>query len=154
MSDHAERNRAPKPDAPVDWEALVAEIIAHPEPEIPFEDTEQGQRELAAGPGFTGTLRDYLAWIEEVLMYGSLQLGEAREVEHPVSTDALQRELRLVTGGFSTDESLLHRVRQGFLAMYWESEHRGGLYLYEIPASALESTEVYPWMRPVAADDH
>lgn len=153
MSELAERNQAPNSDAPVDWEALVAEMIAHPEPVIPFEETEQGQRELAAAPGFEGTLRDYLDWIEEMLMYGSLQLSEAREIDSPPFAGKLFHELRLVTGGFSTDESLLHRVRQGFLSMFWMSEHRGGLYVYEIPDSMLESDEIYPWMRPVPRDD-
>ncbi|WP_284982346.1 hypothetical protein [Arthrobacter sp. efr-133-TYG-118] len=78
----------------------------------PFEETEQGRRELEAKPGFTGTLQEYLDWLDKMLMYGG-------------------------------------RVEQGLLGlMYWESSHRGGLFIFQIPQDALDSEQVLEWMKP------
>lgn len=114
---------------------------------VPFEETEQGRRELQAEPGFSGTLQEYLDWLDEMLMYGGLTLSEPRP--HPWRKSQLVRELKLVTGGFSTDEKLIGRAERGLLGlMYWESSHRGGLFVYLIPQEALDSELVREWMKP------
>ncbi|MDP9904595.1 hypothetical protein [Arthrobacter bambusae] len=111
-----------------------------------FEDTEQGKCELEAKPGFTGTLQGYLEWLDGMLMYGGLTLSEPQPHEW---RKGLFRELRLVTGGFSTDEKLIGRAERGLLGlMYWESSHRGGLFVFLIPQDALDSEVVHEWMKP------
>ncbi|BAS11809.1 hypothetical protein AHiyo8_01120 [Arthrobacter sp. Hiyo8] len=119
-----------------------------PEVELPpFEETEQGRREKEAQPGFTGTLQGYLDWLDEMLMYGGLTLSEPRL--HPWRKNQLVHELKLVTGGFSTDEKLIGRVERDLLGlMYWESSHRGGLFVFQIPQDALDSGQVREWMKP------
>jgi hypothetical protein len=57
-----------------------------------------------------------------MLMYGGLTLAEPRPHEW---RKGLFRELKLVTGGFSTDEKLIGRAERGLLSRYWESSHRG-----------------------------
>jgi hypothetical protein len=111
----------------------------------PYEESPQGIREAESQPGFTGTLRAYIEWIECMLMYGSLRLGPAEEHEW---RGGRYHRLELVTGGFSTDEALLGCVRQGRLAMHWECEHAGGLYVYLIPEWALAETKASVWMPP------
>ena len=132
---------------PPDSTDLRTWLATQPEvDEIPFEETEQGKREKEAQPGFTGTLRAYLDWIEELLMYGSFRLSEPQL--HEWRKNQLFRELRLVTRGFSTDEMLIGRAEQGLLSMYWESSHRGGLFVFFIPESALNSEDIHEWMKP------
>jgi hypothetical protein len=111
----------------------------------PYEESPQGIREAETQVGFTGILRAYLEWIESMLMDGSLRVSPAEEHEW---RSGRYHRLELVTGGFSTDETLLGRVRQGRIAMHWESEHAGGLYVYLIPEWALASIESSAWMRP------
>lgn len=114
---------------------------------IPFEETEQGKRKLEAKPGFTGTLQGYLHWLCEMLMYRGLTLSELRP--HEWRKDQFFRELRLVTGGFSTDEKLIARAERGLLGLkYWESSHRGGLFVFLIPESALDDGQIRQWMEP------
>ena len=126
-----------------DLEALTALTAAD---QVPFEETDQGQRELDAKPGFTGMLHDYLDWIEEMLMFGSLTLSEPQPHEW---RKGLFRELRLVTAGFSADERLIGRVERSLLGLrYWESSHRGGLFVFRIPQQALDSDHVHEWMEP------
>lgn len=111
----------------------------------PYQESPQGIREAETQPGFTGTLRAYLEWIESMVMYGSLRLSAAEQ--HDWRSGRYHR-LELVTGGFSTDEALLGRVKQGLLAVHWESEHAGRLYVYLIPEWALVDTKASVWMRP------
>lgn len=46
------------------------------------------------------------------------------------------REVRLTTGGFSDNEDLVARLRRTiFWWTYWESTHRGGMFVFRVPIS-------------------
>lgn len=111
-------------------------------------ETEQDRRETRADEGFTGTLRGFIDWIADLLMYGGLVEKEPKE--HPVFRGREVVEISLITGGFSTDEHLLSRVfRDSFmLRSWWESTHSGGLYVYLVPTSELASDEEREWLKP------
>lgn len=111
-------------------------------------ETEQDWREALADKGFTGTLRGFLDWIAELLMYGGLVESEPQE--HPLFRGREVVEIAMITGGFSTDEHLLSRVfRDSFLLRsWWESTHAGGRYVYLIPTSSLASDEEREWLKP------
>ena len=153
------RLEAPNPQSVIEWVLYPSQMDGRPmevirglekqpqdEP-VPFEETEQGQREKEAQPGFTGPLQGYLDWLDGMLMYGGLTLSEPRP--HEWRKDQLFRELRLVTGGFSTDEKLIGRAERGLLGLkYWESSHGGGLFVFLIPESALDDGQIHEWMKP------
>ncbi|MDP9903233.1 hypothetical protein [Arthrobacter bambusae] len=131
---------------PPDSDNLTAWLEPQPEVELPpFEETPQGMREKEAQPGFTGTLRGYLDWINEMLMYGSIRVSEPQPHEW---RKGLFREVSLVTGGYSTDEKLIGRIRTGLLSMFWESSHSGGLDIYLIREEQFANEAVQQWMRP------
>lgn len=111
-------------------------------------ETEQDRREALADKGFTGTLRGFLDWIAELLMYGGLVESEPQE--HPVFRGREVVEIAMITGGFSTDEHLLSRVFRDsvLLRSWWESTHAGGRYVYLIPTSSLASDEEREWLKP------
>jgi hypothetical protein len=62
-------------------------------------------------------------------------------VPTPVSIDELVNadgkavvRVRLVTGGWSGNEEVISGLRYTFFhVFYWESSHRGGLHIYEVP---------------------
>lgn len=90
--------------------------------------------------GFTGTLRGFLDFLtEHVSGYGGMAVGAPQPCEcDPNRGDVVRIEL--VTGGYSDDEALMSRVRSSLFGFrFWESTHRGGLYVYEVPLRALES---------------
>lgn len=96
--------------------------------------------------GFTGTVPEFLAWVEERLVCGRLTLSAVR-------TDLTGREVQVVemtTGGYSDDEDFLGRIphRSLFGWMFWESTHRGGLTVYEVPVTYFSSDDVHEWITP------
>lgn len=96
--------------------------------------------------GFEGTLAEFLDWLEEQLSGGGVRRGRRK-------MDALDREVQVietVTGGWSDDEALLGRIphHSMFGWKFWESTHRGGLTVYEIPVGELVSDHVTTWLNP------
>lgn len=58
-----------------------------------------------------------------------------RELWHwPQFAECDGDELRLVTGGWSGNESVIGALKQnmGFWAICWESSHRGGLHVFNL----------------------
>lgn len=107
--------------------------------------------------GFTGTIPDFLDWVADRLVYGHVHVSESFDNDRPWPKTV--RRVEMVTGGYSEDEGLLHRVHAGkgdalsfFGLSFWESTHRGGLYVYEVPVAKYDSEEVCTWLQ--AAGDH
>lgn len=102
--------------------------------------------------GFTGTVPGFVDWLNEHLVYGAAVVGEPKP-DSLLRTKQV-REVRLVTGGYSSDEALLGRVFQGsvFMLRFWQSLHRGGLYVYEVPVDVVESDELIAWLEPKTDD--
>ncbi|WP_311245410.1 MULTISPECIES: hypothetical protein [unclassified Microbacterium] len=107
--------------------------------------TEKDSAELASEQGFTGTFAGFISWLEDALVYGAIQ------VEEP-SQDDLGRtvtRVRTATGGFSSDERLLGRIRRNYrLTMFWVSSHRGGGTVWEFPERVTTSDERRVWLEP------
>lgn len=96
--------------------------------------------------GFTGTIPAFLGWIEQHLVYGGVTIGEPEPARYG---NRQMRRVKLVTGGWSDDEGLLHRVdRSLFSLAFWASTHRGGLYVHEIPVEQFDSAEETTWLEP------
>lgn len=104
--------------------------------------------------GFTGTIPEFLRWIQGWLAYGSVHISEpvasSRSWKGPV------RRVEMVTAGYSDDEDLLGLVHLGrgnalslFSLRFWES--RGGRYVYEIPAEDFDSESETVWLQPASA---
>lgn len=98
--------------------------------------------------GFSGTIPAFLDWLDEHLAYGGVSIGDPEP--HEFIPGRKVRKIRLVTGGYSDDEALLGRVASGsmFWLSYWESTHRGGLYVYEIPVERFDSPQELEWLEP------
>lgn len=132
---------AKKPTIDEAWEELLSK------PQAPIERYPKDRAELAVESGFTGTLSEFLDWIEDSLIYGGL-------VRKPI-VDSYGRpkvQVDMITGGASSDESLLGRVyRSGSLISAWRSTHAGGLYVYEFPDDWFTS-ESREWLKPSAGD--
>lgn len=96
--------------------------------------------------GFTGTIPAFLDWLEEHLAYGGVGISEPQPAEF--MPQRMVRKVSLVTGGYSDDEALLGRVsRDSLFGMsYWESSHRGGLTVYEVPVASFDSAKKYEWL--------
>lgn len=98
--------------------------------------------------GFTGTLQGFLAWLNLSLIYGGALISD---VEHdPRNTSRSIRIIKLITAGYSLDESLIGRVSRGslFQLMFWESTHRGGMETFHIPEDKYNSDEKVTWLEP------
>ncbi len=105
-----------------------------------------------AGTGYTGTLAEFLAWIETRLQYGGIRISAPAPSADPLRCDdeRLYHRVEMVTGGYSDDEDLLWRVQASILGiMYWRSSHAGGLYVYEIPVAAMSDDSSFDWLSPV-----
>lgn len=95
--------------------------------------------------GFTGTIPAFLDWLEEHLAYGGVGVSDPQPAEF--MPQRMVRKVSLVTGGYSDDEALLGRVSRGLFGMsYWESSHRGGLTVYEVPVASFDSAKEYEWL--------
>lgn len=61
----------------------------------------------------------------------------------------LKTKVELVTGGYSSDEHLLHRVSTNvYVGAAWRSTHAGGLYVYEFDQSWMTSRDELVWLAP------
>ena len=103
--------------------------------------------------GFTGTIPDFLDWVEGRLVYGSVRISEPFVSDRPWPKTV--RRVEMVTAGYSDDEDLLGRIHLGkgdalsfFGLMFWESTHKGGLYVYEVPVAKYDSEKETTWLRP------
>ncbi len=75
-------------------------------------------------------MRDTLPDLVRKVGYGRVTMDFFPQAEHSVY------ELRIATGGWSGTEDLLSAVMSNVaLAYYWQSTHRGGLYVFQIPAN-------------------
>lgn len=100
--------------------------------------------QIAAETGFTGTFSAFLSWLNDSLAYGGILVYDA-------TNDAGREVTRVetITGGYSSDEQLLGRIRESLLVSYnWVSSHRGGLDIYEFPKSWMESDEENEFLAP------
>lgn len=75
---------------------------------------------------------------------GMSSFGTVRVLE---STDELHgypvKRVELVTGGWSDNEQLIDELRStSFRLLWWHSDHRGGLHVYEIPLEQWTSPEM------------
>lgn len=109
------------------------------------EAQEKDSAELARESGFTGTLRGFLEWLRDALVYGQVSVGTPEADQW----GRLKTRVELVTGGYSSDEGLLGRVSRNVLVQSaWQSTHAGGLYVYEFHQEWLESTDEHEWLAP------
>lgn len=108
-------------------------------------DDSKDRAEIAAETGFTGTFAGFLAWLEESLVYGGIR----HEMTEPDRWDRRHVKVSTVTGGYSSDEKLLHRVEKSLTpSHYWVESHRGGGTSYEFPEAFLTSDEERTWVKP------
>ncbi len=124
-------------------------LLGLPVDDTPFSETEQGRREAWIDEGFTGTFDQLVEWMDHALMNGHVRLAEGYE-EDPLGPRRRVRRLELVSGGFSTAELAMSRLRAGMLGFYWESSHRGGLDVYLVPEQAASSDHVIDWVLPAS----
>lgn len=105
---------------------------------------EKDSAELANELGFTGTFADFIAWLERSLVYGSV-------VVHDPTIDHWGRPVtpvETVTGGYSSDERLLGRLRRAMWpSAAWVRSERGGLDAYEFK-EWLTNDEEREWLAP------
>lgn len=130
-------------------EDLFAGLFDTAEDITPFSKTEQGRREAWIDEGFTGTFDELIKWMDHALMNGHVRLAENYEA-NPLDPRRRVRRLELVSGGFSTAELAMARLRAGTLGFYWESSHRGGLDVYLVPEQAASSDRTLDWVLPAS----
>jgi hypothetical protein len=108
-------------------------------------DDSKDRAEIAAETGFTGTFAGFLAWLEESLVYGGIR----HEMTEPDRWDRRHVKVGTVTGGYSSDERLLHHVERSLMVRsFWVESHRGGGTTYEFPEAFLTSDEEHTWVKP------
>lgn len=131
-------------------EDILEGLLDAAEDVTPFSETEQGRREAWIDEGFTGTFDQLVEWARQALMNGFVRLAPEYE-EDPLSPRHRRvRRLELVSGGFSTAELAMSRLRAGMLGFYWESSHRGGLDVYLVPEQAVVSDHAVDWVLPAS----
>jgi hypothetical protein len=85
-------------------------------------------------------MADAAQWMRETLPdlvskvgYGRVTMDFFPQAEHSVY------ELRIATGGWSGMEDLMDAITGNWRLMYfWESTHRGGLYVFRVPVRRVE----------------
>lgn len=106
---------------------------------------EKDRSEIASEQGFTGTFAGFIDWLEESLVYGSVRVHEPA----PDDFGRMKTRVETVTGGFSSDELLLGRLkRHWYMAHHWVSSARGGLTIYEFPTSVTSNQTDHVWLEP------
>lgn len=107
--------------------------------------TEKDSAERASEQGFTGTFAGFIAWLEAVLVYGGVQVDDPA----PNEFGRTVTRMRTSTGGFSSDERLLGRIRRNYrLVTFWVSSSRGGGTEWEFPEYVTNGTEERVWLEP------
>ena len=95
-------------------------------------------------PGFTGTFKDFIEWLNDQLRYGCVTVADGPYTDEFGRT---RRRIETVTGGFSDDEALLGRVENSIFAIFsWRSAHRGGLTVYDVPEEQLSDPSEREWL--------
>lgn len=105
---------------------------------------EKDRSEIASETGFTGTFSAFIEWLQGALIYGRVKVHE------PAPNDFGRTVTRVetVTGGYSSDERLLGRLRRSlFLSTSWVLSERGGLVVYEFN-EWLTGDEEREWLSP------
>jgi hypothetical protein len=129
---------------------MSIETITSPRTSVARElDEEKDNAELASKEGFTGTLADFLDWLDRALVYGFIHVHEEslNQFGRPVI------KIETVTGGYSSDEHLLGNVEHSVqFGSYWASKHKGGLVTYEFPVDLLSSNDEVTWLAPDSTD--
>jgi hypothetical protein len=108
-------------------------------------EIEKDSSEIASEEGFTGTFTAFMEWLSDALAYGGIRvLGEVLNGhDRPVI------KVETFTGGFSSDEHLLSRVKcSAYMASSWISSHSGGLTVYEFPLWLANGTDELVWLAP------
>lgn len=86
---------------------------------------------LEAIPYWTGTPREL---VEHVLTDVFRGYGGVKVTDEIDFADRPVKKLRLVTGGWSGNESMISALKESFFwTAWWESSQRGGAYTFEIP---------------------
>lgn len=101
--------------------------------------------------GFTGTIPDFLDYLDERLEYGTVQIGPVGP--HPQFPQTQARQIVLTTGGWSEDEVLLERVQSSlFRTLFWASSHAGGKFVYYVNSEWYDAPEEHQWLGPADND--
>ncbi|MFF2053726.1 hypothetical protein ACFVU2_19135 [Leifsonia sp. NPDC058194] len=108
-------------------------------------DYEKSRTDIAAEEGFTGTFQGFIEWLGESLIYGGLRVHDPA----PDQWGRLSTTIETFTGGFSSDEHLLGRLRFSlWLTTNWVRSERGGLDVYEFPDWLVNDPEEREWLEP------
>lgn len=111
----------------------------------PTPEYEKDRAEIASEEGFTGTFHAFLDWLKGALIYGGIRVHDPK----PDEWGRLATRVETVTGGFSSDEMLLGRLRRSmWLSTNWVLSERGGLDVYEFPYWLTDSDEERVWLEP------
>ena len=81
------------------------------------------------------TMAEAAQWMRETLpdLVGKVGYGRVAFDTYSTPTGPVH-ELRIATGGWSGMEDFLSAVMSNVaLAYYWQSTHRGGLYVFQVP---------------------
>lgn len=74
-----------------------------------------------------------LARVPSIRSYGSV----THEIVHDEFLGRDMHEVRIVTGGWSENETLISQLRRTlFHFAWWDSIHKGGLFVYKIPTDS------------------
>ena len=78
-------------------------------------------------------MRETLPDLVDTVGYGRVTVEFFPQAEHSA------HELRIATGGWSGMEDLMSAVMSNIaLVYYWQSTHRGGLYVFQMPVKVQE----------------
>lgn len=115
-----------------------------------------GYHDSQVTTGFIGTIPEFIEWLNDHLRYGGVTVEELRVNDRFGATDQTVHTIRMITAGYSDDEYLLGRVAPRnstasfFGLRFWESTHRGGLDVYEVPAAEFDSPLRRQWLPPAS----
>jgi len=106
---------------------------------------EKDRSEIASEEGFTGTFASFIEWLDGALVYGAVRVHDPA----PNDLGRMTTTVETVTGGFSSDELLLGRLkRHWFMSSHWVRSERGGLTVYEFPEWVTSNEKEHVWLDP------
>lgn len=106
---------------------------------------EKDRSTIANEEGFTGTFAAFVQWLTDALVYGTTRVHEPA----PNDFGRMSTVMETVTGGYSSDEELLGRLRRSWLlSSHWVRSERGGLTVYEFPEWVTASGQEFVWLTP------